>query len=220
MKKLLTICLLFFSMFLVAQKDSLQLGEPYWEDQLYFSVSYNILDKQPKGAESNAFSYGLSLGYIKDIPFNRKGNWAAGIGIGYNYDSFNHRLQVDEKGNLTLNSAINSSKIKLHNLELPIQLRWRTSNAVTYSFWRVYAGIRLSYNLNNNFSYTLNNQYYNYNNINSYNNFQTGLEFSAGYSAFNFYIYYGLTPIYKKITINEVPVNTQIIKLGLVFYLL
>lgn len=218
--KYLAVFLLFFtSIATFAQKDSLQLGTRYWEDQLYLSVTYNVLTSQPSEVGGSTFSYGLSAGYIKDIPFNKRGNWAAGIGLGYNYDSFNHALRVLEDGNLTF-ETVSSNKIRLHNIEFPIQLRWRDSDAVTYSFWRVYAGIRLSYNFNNIFKYTFNNQNYNFSNVPSYNNFQTGLELSAGYGAFNFYMYYGLSPMYKNVTVNGGNINTKIAKFGLIFYLL
>lgn len=220
MRYLIVFILFFTSINLFSQKDSLRVGDWYLEDQLYLSVTYNTLKNQPKDANSSGFSYGLSAGYIRDIPFSKQGNWAAGLGAGYNYDSFNHSLRVDENGNLTTPTGLSSSKILLHNIEFPIQLRWRTSTATTYSFWRIYAGIRLSYNLSNTFKYAYENQNFNFSNVDSYNKFQTGLELSAGYGAFNFYMYYGLTPIYKNVTIENEKVNTKIAKFGLIFYLL
>lgn len=219
MKYSVTLLLLFFQIVAFCQKDSLRLGTRYWEDQLYISVTYNVLNKQLEGLGGNAFSYGLSAGYIKDIPFNKKGKWATGVGIGYNYDSFSHGLRVFEDGNITTES-VSSNKIRLHNIEFPIQLRWRNSDAVTYSFWRIYAGVRLNYNFSNIFKYTFNNQNYKFSDIPIYNNFQTGLELSVGYGTFNFYMYYGLAPMYKNVYINKKSVDTRIAKFGLIFYLL
>lgn len=219
MKHLAFLGLLFFATSIFAQKDSLQLGDKYLEDQLYVALTYNVLRKQPETAISTGFSYGVSAGYIRDIPFNRKGNWASGIGVGYSFDSFNHQLVYNaEKFSVSQNLSYN--KFSLHTVEVPIQLRWRTSNAVTYSFWRIYAGIKLSYNLSNSFNYILNNTDYNFSNISGYNKFQTGVEVSLGYSAFNFYMYYGLTPMYKNMSINGATINTKIAKFGLIMYLL
>lgn len=203
-----------------AQQDSLRLGDKYWEDQLYMSVSYDIMRNQPAMAETSGFSYSLSFGYIKDIPFTRRGNLSAGVGVGYGYNSFNHDLQVLDTNTLQLADNIASNKLKLHNLEFPIQLRWRTSDAVTYSFWRVYAGMKFTYNLNNKFSYELNNQLIEFSNIAVFNKFQTGLEVSAGYGAFNFYFYYGLNSVYKNAIVNGEEVASKITKFGLIFYLL
>lgn len=207
-----------FSLF--SQKDSLRIGESYWEDQLYLNTTYNVLNKQPSTVSASEFSFGISFGYIKDIPFNKAGKVSLGVGIGYNYDFFTHNLLVNEVA-FSVNSTASLNKIKLHNLEFPIQIRWRNSDAVTYSFWRIYTGVKFSYNLKNNFSYTLDEVDYSYDNLNSYNNFQTGLELSIGYGAFNFYIYYGLSSIFNEdAMLNSEKIKTSISKFGLVFYLL
>lgn len=222
MKDRFFLFVLFLSVSIVAQQDSLKLGERYWEDQLYIKFTYNVLNKQPKNIDNNGFSYGVSVGYIKDLPFSKAGNWAAGIGLGYSYDSFSHNLQVvNNLGEIKISeNSVSSNKIKLHGIEFPIQLRWRNSDAVTYSFWRIYAGVRLSYNFSNKFRYRLNNKNYSFTNIPTYNNFQTGLELSVGYRAFNFYVYYGLTPMYKKALLNNQEIGTRVAKFGLIFYLL
>jgi len=203
-----------------SQKDSLHIGDTYWEDQLYLSVTYNILNNQPTGVGSSDVSYGLSLGYIKDIPFNKEGKIALGLGFGYNYDVFRHSLVFNETSTFSVNDNVSSNRIRLHNIEFPLQLRWRTSDIETYSFWRIYAGVRLTYNFSNRFSYILDDIESVYKNIDYYNKFQTGLELSAGYGAFNFYIYYGLTPIYENATYDAKTLNTGIAKFGLIFYLL
>ncbi|MGB1041974.1 MAG: porin family protein [Tenacibaculum sp.] len=205
-----------------SQKDSLQVGDKYWEDQLYINVSYNILNNQPNELSKSGFSFGFSGGYIKDIPFNVKGKTALGVGVGYAFDSFNHSLRVVKSNPNAFQVAdgITANKLKTHSLEFPIQLRWRTSDVNTYSFWRVYAGVKLSYNLSNTFSYSDVNTVVSLNNIEEYNNWQTGLTLSAGYGTFNFYMYYGLTPILKNAALNGNAIDTKIIKIGLSFYLL
>ncbi len=223
MMKYFIIFFMLFSMLNIhAQKDSLQVGDKYWEDQLYINVTYNVLNNQPTIINRSGFSYGFSGGYIKDIPLKKNGKIAVGLGLGYSFDSFNHNLKVVEG---TLNSFehgsdIASNKIKLNNLEMPIQFRWRSSTVNTYSFWRFYAGVKLSYNLSNTFSYTDNNTPISINNITEYNNWQTGLIMSAGYGTFNFHVYYGLSPIFKNASINGNPIDTKILRFGLSFYLL
>ncbi|MDY0780930.1 porin family protein [Tenacibaculum sp. IB213877] len=222
MKNVTILLFLFIGFQSIAQKDSLQIGDKYWEDQLYMYISYNTILKQPKETSNSGFSYGITLGYIKDVPLNNQGNVSVGIGAGYNYESFNHGLRVLSSDEIIHDpdAGISSNEIKLHNIEFPIQFRWRTSDAVTYSFWRIYTGVKLTYNLSNKFSYQLNNQSFNYRNINIYNDFQTGLELSVGYGAFNLFVYYGLTPMYKNVVIDTEKVNSKIAKFGLIFYLL
>ncbi|TDQ21901.1 porin family protein [Tenacibaculum caenipelagi] len=222
MKHILTLFALLLSLSTFSQKDSLQIGDKYWEDQLYIDITYNLLNDQPDGVEKTGFSYGFSAGYIKDIPFNRKGKTALGVGLGYSFDSFNHNLKVLE-GNVSeyeIDPEITSNKIKLHNIEMPIQFRWRSSNVNTYSFWRFYAGIKIVYNMNNNFQYNLPTESVKLSNVAKYNTWQTGLALSVGYGTFNFHVYYGLTPMFKNVKLNNNPIKSKIVRLGLSFYLL
>lgn len=203
-----------------SQKDSLAIGDRYWEDQLYLTITYNVLNNQPNSADSNGFSYGISAGYIKDIPLSPQGKFAIGIGVGYNYDSYNHGLIVSDSDIQVINDEVLNSKFKTHTIEFPIQFRWRTSDAVTYSFWRVYSGMKLSYNIYNKFLYDFNSQQVVVDNVDVFNKFQAGFEMSLGYGAFNFYVYYGFTPLYKNAILNQQRVKTTNAKFGLIFYLL
>ena len=139
-----------------AQKDSLQLGDRYAEDQLYFLISYNQLFDQPAQVKGSGFSYGLSTGFIKDIILNKQGSFSIGLGVGYNFDSFNHGLRVSEvNGEVTfeVDNSLTSNKLTFHNLEFLFEIRWRNSTANKYRFWRIYAGVKASYNLSNTFQY-------------------------------------------------------------------
>ena len=222
MRNILIFFLVFLSVNIYAQKDSLQVGDSYWEDQLYINVSYNILDKQPEEVSKSGFSFGFAAGYIKDIPLAKSGKIAFGIGLGYGFDAYNHGLKVVEgkPSSFQFDNSITNNKLKLHNLEMPIQFRWRSSTVNTYSFWRFYTGIKLSYNISNNFAYDDGGAKIDISNLAEYNKFQTGLILSAGYGTFNFHVYYGLTPIFKNATLNGRKINTNIIRFGLSFYLL
>ena len=206
-----------------SQKDSLQIGDKYLEDQLYLNFTYNVLANQPAGVNNSGFSYGFSAGFIKDIPFNKERNLGVGVGLGYGFDSFNHGLKVSKINNqvtFEVDNNLTSNKLRLHNIELPIEFRWRTSTAKEYNFWRVYAGIKLSYNFSNRFEYISNNNTFTFKDVSRYNKFQTGLTLSAGYAAFNFYFYYGLTPILKNSSLGTAAISTNIMKFGLSFYIL
>ncbi|MCT4699301.1 porin family protein [Tenacibaculum haliotis] len=222
MKYIIPFFLFFLSINSYAQKDSLEVGQRYWEDQLYINVSYNGLNNQPKEVGKSGFSFGFSAGYIKDIPLIKSGKIALGIGVGYGFDSFNHGLKVVEGSlnNFQVDNTISYNKLKLHNIEMPLQFRWRSSTVNTYSFWRFYTGVKLSYNISNNFNYTDAGVKIDISNLNKYNKFQTGVILSVGYGTFNFHAYYGLTPIFKNAYLNGNKINTKIARFGLSFYLL
>ena len=210
------------SNFVFSQKDSLQIRDRYWDDQLYINISYNTLNNQPAGVSKSGFSFGISGGYIKDIPFVKSGKLGLGIGLGYGFDSFNHNLKIvkGSSNSFQIDNNITQNKFKVHNIEMPIQFRWRSSTANTYSFWRFYTGVKLSYNISNHFTYSDSGTNISISNLDEYRKFQTGFIVSAGYGTFNFHIYYGLNPIFKRATLNDNTVDTNIIRFGLSFYLL
>lgn len=224
MKKILI--LFFISCFvskLAAQKDSLQLGDRYAEDQIYASISYAQFYNQPKTISRSGFSYGISTGFIKDFILNKQGDVSIGIGIGYGYDFFNHELKVQEINDVTVfntSNNLNSNVFKAHNLELPIELRWRTSTAKEYDFWRIYGGVKFLYNISNTFQFEENGTQFSYKNVSSFRKFQYGLSLSAGYDEFNINFFYNLTPIFKNVTLNGENIDSSILKFGLIFYIL
>lgn len=206
-----------------AQRDSLQLGDRYAEDQIYVSISYAQFGKQPTGITRSTFSYGASTGFLKDFILNKKGNISVAAGVGYGFDFFNHELRVEEINNSTLlnpSGDIGSNVFKAHNLEFPLELRWRTSTAKRYDFWRIYAGIKFLYNFSNTFQFTENAIDFKYKNVSAYRKLQYGLTLSAGYTEFNAYLFYGLTPIFNSATINGENINSNVLKFGLIFYIL
>ena len=207
-----------------AQKDSLQLGDKYADDQIYAAISYAQLYSQPNQINKSGFSYAMSAGFIKDIILNKKGSISMALGVGYGYNFFNHKLKVEELNNQTFFSSDNtllSNKMRLHHLEFPLEIRWRTSSANKYKFWRIYTGFKFLYNFSNKFEFIdANNSLIPYSDVSSYNKFKYGLTLSAGYDAFNIHVFYGLTPIFKNATINNEAINTKAITFGLIFYIL
>ena len=130
-----------------AQKDSLNIGDKYAEDQIYATISYAQLYDQPTLISKSNFSYSLSTGFIKDIILNKQGTISIAAGVGYGFDFLNHQLKVEEINNSTVfssDSSISSNLFKSHNLEFPLELRWRTSSANKYDFWRIYTGIKFT----------------------------------------------------------------------------
>ena len=207
-----------------AQKDSLNLGDRYAEDQIYVAVSYAQFVDQPQEIFKSNFSYGLSVGFLKDVILNKQGNFSIAAGVGYGFDFFNHELKVEEINNATdfsSDASISANLFKSHNLEFPLEFRWRTSTANKYSFWRIYGGIKFSYNFSNKFQFDdENGNTFKYQDVSNYNKLQYGLTLSTGYDEFNINLYYGLTPVFENSTINGEVINTKILKFGLIFYLL
>lgn len=200
----------------------------YKEDQFYIGTTYNLFNNQPKDLRQNSFSLGFHLGFIKDIPVNKKRNKAIGIGLGYSTNSYiqNMLISNDTSGNLTytiLDGSINFSKNKFsdHVVELPIEYRWRTSTIKNHKFWRIYTGIKFGYVLANRSKFRGDLGQITINNIEDYSKFQYGLTLSFGYNTWNIYGYYGLNPLFSNAAFKDnESLDLNAIKLGLMFYIL
>ncbi len=222
MKKLLVFLLLVCTITSFAQKDSLQLGDRYADDQLYFMVTYSQLNNQPDFVNGSGFSYSLSAGFLKDFILNKRGNLSFALGTGYGFDSFNHGFKITEIAGKTEVDVditnLTSNDYFSHSIEFPFEIRWRTSNANKYKFWRIYAGVKASYNFSNRFYY--NDNTVSFKNLSRFNKWQYGLTLSTGYDTFNFHMYYGLSPILKDAPTGLSTITTQILKFGFIFYIL
>ena len=223
MKKLIFFFFIGCSSISFSQKDSFQLGSKYAKDQLYFLISYNQLFGQPSLVMGSGVSYGLSAGFIKDLILNKKGSISLALGFGYNYDLLNHGLTIAKENNEVTFQVDNSGAINtltIHNLEFPFEFRWRNSDAQTYKFWRVYMGVKASYNMSNNFKFTDQSNSFSYRNVSRFNSWQYGLTLSVGYDVFTAHMYYGLTPMLKDTMLGTTDISSKTMRIGLIFYLL
>ena len=202
-------------------------GLRYLEDQFYMGITYNLLLNKPMGVTQRGFSYGLSMGFIKDIPLNKERNVGLGVGFGYGLNSYYSNLLATESNGANLYTVLgntedyNRNKIETHILELPIEFRWRDSNAADYKFWRVYTGIKLGYVFSRQSKFVSDKRDISFSN-DDIRKFQYGATFSFGYNTWNFYIYYPLTTLFNddlKFENRELS-RVKSIKIGVIFYIL
>ncbi|WP_136481490.1 porin family protein [Cognatitamlana onchidii] len=227
------VCFVCYCFLLIPLCNSQELSEKagdslYREDQFYIGITYNLLGKKPAGVTQSGFSFGLHLGFIRDMPINKKRNKAFGIGLGYSTNGYNQNILMSRGADgkfdyelLGSSGTYSRNKFNTHVIELPIQYRWRTSTPSDYAFWRVYAGVKLGYMVSNISRYKgeLGNLTF-YNNQ-DFNDFQYGLTLSAGYNTWNFHVYYGLNNLLDgNAKLNGGSIDMNAIKLGLMFYIL
>ena len=202
------------------EQDSL-----YREDQFYVSVTYNALIDLPNNVSQNSFSTGVHLGVIRDFPLNKRRNIALALGLGYSFNSFNQNIRISGYNpyNYTILESYNYSKNNFaqHFIEVPFEFRWRTSNAQSYKFWRVYTGLKLGYLIASKSVFNDRSGSENQKNLTDLNKLQYGLTMGIGYNTWNGYIYYGLNPIFNDVsTIDLQSIDMSALKIGLIFYLL
>ena len=200
----------------------------YREDQLYFSITYNMLVQGPEGLKQDKFSAGFSTGFLRDIPLNKKRTFAIAPGLGFSYQNYYQNLTVSTTVDGSYLYGVNnynefvSNRFRQYSVDLPIEFRWRNSTFESTKFWRIYAGFKFSYVFAAKSILNDGETTYKIKNNPDLNDFQYGAYISAGYNTWNVYAYYGLNPLYKSYvkTLNGESVNMRTLNLGLMFYIL
>jgi hypothetical protein len=209
--------------------DSVLRGTKYLEDQFYIGLTYNFLIDKPENVNQRNLSYGLQAGIIKDIPINKSRTTALGIGVGYGVYSYYSNLRAKETPTdfeyniITDIDSLKRNKVETHMLEMPLEFRWRNSNAVDYKFWRIYAGVKLGYVMGGRSKYISNKT--NNERTSFYNSdirrFQYGLTFNFGYNTFNVHAYYALNNLFEDgTTVEGTDITIKPLRIGLIFYIL
>lgn len=200
--------------------------ERYFEDLFYFGVSYNMLLDTPNDVKLQNLSYGIQVGLFRDIPLNKKGTHAIGLGLGYAINSYYSNLGAYKGSSLNLYELVpedvdySRNKFATHAVEVPIEFRWRNSTKEDYSFWRIYPGFKASYvfyGLNKLVTDSGNAVFRN----NDFRSLNYGATLSVGYNTWNVNVYYGLNPMLNdSATIQGNPITMKPLRIGVIFYIL
>jgi hypothetical protein len=214
----LVLLLFFLSGIAYAQTDSTFVDTKYLEDQIYVNVAYIKLLNMPEPINQTGFSYGIGLGFIKDLPLNTKRNIGFGIGLGYAFNSIYFNIK-ETSPELSENIELKSNKVGMHNVEVPVEFRFRTSNPEKYKFWRVYPGFKFSY------AFAVNTRLkqregFDVEDIIKINKFQYGPTLSVGYNKWNLYVYYGMNEVFSNKISTSYSIGIHDLRLGLIFYIL
>lgn len=206
----------------ISEIDSL-----YKEDQFYIAATYNLLANKPKGVSQSGFSSGFHLGYIKDMPINKKRNLSIGLGLGLSANFYNQNLLIYKFNGEYDYTALSESetpysknRFTRYLVEAPLEFRWRTSTATEYKFWRIYTGFKVGYLFASNSKYKGEPENVKLKNISAFQKFQYGLTLSAGFNTWNIHVYYGLNSVFNNAKLNNASIDINIVKIGLIFYLL
>lgn len=211
---------LFISSFILAQNDSIIVDDKYLEDQFYVNFTYIGLLNTPPQISKTGFSYGIGLGFVKDLPVNERRNFGFGIGAGYGFGTYYFNVKEDFETPSEINSTeLKSNKVSMHTVEFPVELRFRTSSSTKYKFWRIYPGIKFAYvfSLNTNLKQR---EDFLVEDVVEIDKFLYGLTLSGGFNKWNLHVYYGLNNLFSESKNNSYEINIHEIRLGLIFYIL
>ncbi|MCR9226501.1 MAG: PorT family protein [Flavobacteriaceae bacterium] len=225
---IISLCML-CSCFVLGQSaaDSIRpqpVDNTYLEDQFYIGVGYNLLLNGPDALDQRNLSYNVQFGFIKDIPLNKRRNFGVGLGLGYAVNSYYSNMGANEGANgisyeIIDDQSFNRSKLETHAIELPFEVRWRTSTAEEYKFWRIYAGAKLGYVFSGRSKLVADDDNISFSN-DDIGAFQYGLMFNFGYNTWNIHAYYGLNPLLKNVSVADESIDLRVLRVGLIFYIL
>ena len=219
MRLLVSLFFLFFVTIGFSQSETKPVVDSLFrEDQFYVSISYNFLQNKPDNFSQYSFSTGLSAGFLRDFPISDNRHWAIAPGIGYSFNDLKQNIDFSSISNST-DTEIVKSRIILHYVDFPLELRWRNATPDSHKFWRIYGGFMASYLINGKFKYegSFGSGTENINDL--LNKFQNATYLTFGFNTWNAYIHYGLNPFFdKNKTTTENNVTT--LKIGLIFYIL
>jgi len=223
--------LTFFIFFGVFAQEEMAVKKPvldslYREDQFYINFTFNKLQNL-NGLRQNKFSSGFSIGFLRDMPINKKRTFAIAVGLGYSLNVLNDNLYISKPNGVIYNYEFipadvyySKNKLSLHYVDLPLEIRWRTSNPESHIFWRIYTGFKLSYLVSDQYKFVNDVQKIVYKNNPDFNTLQYSCYLAAGRNTWNGYLYYGLNPIFKSAVINGENIKMSTINFGLQFYIL
>jgi len=189
------------------------------EDQVYLSISYNFIQNKPDNFSQFSFSTGLTAGVLRDIPISKNRHWSIAPGIGYSYNNLKQRIDFALDSD-PLETSFVRSKLSLHYIEVPLEIRWRNASPESHKFWRIHTGFKVSYLLGGTFSFDspdIGNESYKAKEF--VNQWQYGVYVAFGFNTWNPYIYYGLNPIFDNKKEN-LEINITSLNIGLKFYIL
>ena len=202
----------------------------YREDQFYLGGTFHLLNNRPTGISQTSFSGGIHLGFIRDFPINRRRNIGFGLGLGYSSNVYNQDLLILPKTSssgtvfreATAEDNLESNRFYTHLIEVPIELRWRTSTPTSYKFWRIYAGMKLGYmHYFRSRFVSREGETFIDKTPDGLDRLRLGTHLSFGWNTFNFYFYYCLNDLFDEtVSIVDQRGSLEIIKIGLMFYIL
>lgn len=173
----------------------------YREDQFYIGANYLVIQSDNELINQNDFSSQIHFGFLRDFPLTKKGNWSIALGLGSSYTQFQSNLDYRTG---SISSNFNSAKYI--SLNLPFEVRWRSSSSTSFSFWRIYLGSQLQYNFISE-------------DLNMLKKLTTVSTINLGYNTWNFSVGYDF---YNRFINSEDNFSNQfkLLTVGLIFYVL
>lgn len=195
----------------------------YREDQFYFGFSFNLMQNKPQSYQSSKISPSFTAGFLRDMPIKKNRTKSIALGLGLTYNKIAHDLIVTENQGKIEYSTTNfdRNKMELITLDLPLELRWRTSTAESHEFFRIYSGIKLSYLVFSKSKFVSSEKTVVILGNDDLTKLRTSAYIAFGYNTWNGFISYGFSPIFKSSAkLYDETIKLNNLNIGVMFYIL
>lgn len=219
------LCILFGLICFSLSAQNTSVDSLYLEDQFYIGLTYNTYGNKPSSFTQRNLPYGLQLGFIKDLPINKKRNVGFGVGFGYAVNNYySNLIATKDIEGISYTFAdedldYKRSKIVTHMVEFPVEFRWRKSTPTKYKFLRIYGGAKLGYVFSSKSKFVSDDFKEVFSNTDIVN-FRYGLQFNIGYNTWNIHVYYGLNSLLDDAFVDDEQLLMKPIRVGFNFYIL
>ncbi|MCT4623429.1 MAG: PorT family protein [Schleiferiaceae bacterium] len=164
----------------------------------------------PSGELTQKLGYSLSFAFMGETLFGHS-HWSLGYGLGFGAYHYNNNLNITTNPNtqlseftfLTPDTAYQQNRQIFQYIEVPLELRYRTTSNKKGRYLRIYPHVKFGFNVR---SYTVfvNEKYSTAHfNIQQTNWYRVSAGVRLGYWIFNLYANYELTPMYKEVIVGN-----------------
>lgn len=230
---LLVIIFTWFPFNAFSQLDTISsaIDNKYREDQFYAGFSYSMLSKLPEDTRLRGLSGSIQFGFLRDFPLNKRRNIALAAGVGLNFNRYGQNIFINKNNSSEFIYKIlgkeeplkySTNRLGTYILEVPLQIRWRTSTAEKYQFWRVYAGITVGYIYWSQSKFKQDGNKVVVTNLTDLEKLRWSASLSFGYNKINFFAKYDFNNLFKKdvYTTDGSLLELRPLQFGFIFYIL
>jgi hypothetical protein len=214
----------FISFSVFSQEDFKEkIDSLYREDQMYVTLSLDLIQNKLTDFKQHSLSSGVSLGFLRDMPISKNRRWSIAPGLGYSYNNLKNNIRIEnslQEVEYSFNNVFDKNKLVLHQLDVPLEVRWRSSSYTSHKFWRIYTGFKVSYLFASKSEYVSTTESITVRNNNDLSKIKYGTYIAVGNNTGNIYVYYALSPIFNNVTIGNQDINLSSLNVGFVFYIL
>lgn len=198
--------------------------QAYREDQVYVDFNFILQNTDDNRFSDNGFSRSLHVGILRDVFLTSSGRYSLGIGVGYGLTRLVNNIEIETQADDFSISYPRPDRsyrnfFTFHELQLPIEFRWRTSSESVHQFWRIHAGYRLGYPFATKYKPFFGADYPTQGVLSSW---QHEINLAVGYNTWNLRFAYQLNPLINSSLrkVGDQSFRLHFFQIGLIFYLL